>query len=328
MKQTCVVAVNIVTYNNASTIEACLTSLKAQALRNYQLCVIDNNSTDDTVKIVEKFAPSVIEVNATNIGYAAAHNQALLKSRSTYVLTLNPDVVLDKYFLKNMVDVMDNQNAKTIGSAAGLLFRVNNMRVTSTIVDGAGLYMLRSRRQVLRYEGQNVRLVDTRQTHIFGPDGAAAFYRRKMLEDIDLGDGVFDEHFYMHKEDVDVDWRAQLRGWSSLFVGTARARHIRTFRAGQRDRVDLYMRILAIRNRYYLLIKNEISWLFWRDFVWIILYDIGIFLYICLKERSSLVAYTQLFAQLPTLFRKRRRIQSARRAPLSMIGHLFVWRKI
>jgi GT2 family glycosyltransferase len=321
-KMTHKVAVHIVTHNSADTIPSCLKALQKQSFRNIVICIIDNNSTDNTAQIANKFAPDVLVKNTQNIGYAAAHNQALRYTKSEYVLTLNPDVLLGDRFIERMVGSIDGSPAR-VGSAAGLLYRVNSLSEISQQIDGAGLYMRRNRRQLLRHEGKYADTLVWKQEVIFGPDGAAAFYRREMLEDINLGDGVFDEDFFMHKEDVDVCWRAQLRGWSSLFVPDAQARHIRTFRAGQRKHIDSSMRMMAVRNRYYLMIKNELAMLFLRDFPLIALYDFGIFLYLLLKERSSLVAYAQVIQALQRLVQKRSRIQAHVVVGLFDMAHWF-----
>jgi GT2 family glycosyltransferase len=57
---------------------------------------------------------------------------------------------------------------------------------------------------------------------VFGASGGAAAYRRTMLEDV----GLLDEYFFMYLEDVDLAFRAQLRGWSSRYEPAARVRHV------------------------------------------------------------------------------------------------------
>lgn len=209
-----------------------------------------------------------------------------------------------------------------------LLYRVNALEEQSTVVDSAGLYLTPYRRQGLRLEGQTFTQGTKRHSPIFGPDGAAAFYKRAMLTDVNLGDGVFDEAFFMHKEDVDLCWRARLMGWTSEFVPEAVAYHIRTFRAGQRHRVSGYLRTIAARNRYYLLIKNELFTLFFRDVLWIMLYELGIFLYILFRERPSFEAYHMVVQEYSRLIQKRAAIQSHRRVRSNDIARWFQWRPV
>ncbi|MBZ0295748.1 MAG: glycosyltransferase family 2 protein [Anaerolineae bacterium] len=304
------ISVHIVTYNSATTIESCLQALLHQQSADFDACVIDNASQDETVNLVRRFDVPLI-VNPHNIGYAAAHNQAIDQSTSDYVLTLNPDVQLQPGFLAAMIAALDSQ--PQVGSAAACLLRVEQLGEKPQTIDGTGLYMRRSRRQGLKNEGLPADQRPQQRQPIFGPDGAAAVYRRAMLDDIRVNGEVFDTDFFMHKEDVDVCWRAQLRGWESLYVPQAVAHHVRGFRPGQRDRVSQEMRFLGLRNRYLLMLKNERLLHFLRDLPWIATYDLGILAYVLLRERKSLAAYRSLFALRRQMLAKRRIIQSQRK---------------
>lgn len=304
------IAVHIVTYNSASVIGPCLRALHAQDA-DFGVCIVDNGSSDGTVEQIAAGGWHLIE-NTANLGYAAAHNLALAQTDSDYVLTLNPDVLLQPGYLSAMARALDSR--PEAGSAAGCLLRIDHIDDTPTVIDGIGLYMRRSRRQGLLLENGPLAEAPVEPRAIFGPDGAAAFYRRAMLDDIAVDGEVFDEDFFMHKEDVDLCWRAQLAGWSSLHIPQARAYHIRTFRPGHRERVDSALRRDAVRNRYLMMMKNEIPALFWRDILWIALYDIAILGYLLLREPSSLTALAEAWKLRKSMLKKRRIIQSKRKA--------------
>jgi GT2 family glycosyltransferase len=201
-----------------------------------------------------------------------------------------------------------------IGSAAGCLLRVESLGAAPTCIDSAGLFMRRNRRQGLRFEGRPVAECPTQLEPIFGPDGAAAFYRRAMLEDIGVEGEIFDADFFMHKEDVDVCWRAQWRGWESVYVPDALAHHVRGFRPGQRSKVTAAMRCYGTRNRYLLMLKNEAPAHFFRDSAAITLYDLGILAYVLLRERETFNAFRSAWALRGRMLHKRRIIQNGRRA--------------
>ncbi len=304
------ISVHLVTYNSADPIEMCLDSLLGQQGVDFGVLVVDNASTDDTVARVQKKGVEVV-VNSENWGYSAAHNLAISRTQSDYVLTLNPDVWLAPGYLATMVGTLD-ENPK-LGSAAGLLLRVEKLGETPQWIDSTGLLMSRSRRQLLRNSGDPVAKTPLQSDAVFGPDGAAAIYRRAMLEDIAINGEIFDEDFFMHKEDVDVCWRAQLRGWQSLYVPEAVGHHIRGFRPGQRERVSADMRFLGVRNRYLLMLKNEIMPHFWRDAPAILWYDLKIWGFILLKERASLRAFGSVWSLRKRMMAKRRIIQAGRK---------------
>jgi GT2 family glycosyltransferase len=306
------VSVHIVTYNSAETIERCLSSLAEQRGVDFKTLVIDNASTDETVQRVEKMGVPIV-ANSTNLGYSVAHNQAIGGTTSEYVLTLNPDIWLDPNYLQQMVRALDH--TPHMGSACGRLLRVEQLGQPPYAIDSTGLFMRRNRRQGLCNESYPLELCPTQPQLIFGPDGAAAFYRRKMLENITVLGEVFDADFFIQKEDVDVCWRAQLLGWQSIYVPEAIGHHIRAFRPGQRYRrtVSKEMRFYAVRNRYLLMLKNEIPSHFLRDLITISVYDFGVLAYIILRERESWSSLMAVFPLARRMLQKRRIIQSSRR---------------
>src|SRR6202171_4729487 len=82
-------------------------SMKSVLEQNYphlEVVVIDNASTDGTADILEQFADKCrIHYNQENIGFAAAQNQAIATSQGQWVLALNPDVLLMKDFIEELV---------------------------------------------------------------------------------------------------------------------------------------------------------------------------------------------------------------------------------
>src|SRR5260370_32329437 len=89
------VTVTIITYDSGRFIKKCLESVLDQDYPLKEVIVIDNNSTDGTIDILEPFEDRCrIIYNEENIGFAAAQNQAIAASEAEWVLTLNPDVLL------------------------------------------------------------------------------------------------------------------------------------------------------------------------------------------------------------------------------------------
>lgn len=314
------ISVHIVTHNSAVTLPKCLEGIKHQTASDYQVVVFDNNSVDESRQIVDATGQTLY-TSDENIGYARAHNILIDRTDSKYVLTLNPDVYLLPTFLDSLAQKLEQH--PEVGSGAGRLLRVERLGDEPKVIDSTGLAMRRNRHQYLLNELMPVDRYEPKPCQIFGPDGAAAFYRRAMLEDIRVMDEVFDSNFFMQKEDVDVCWRAQLLGWSSLYVPDAVAYHIRSFRPGQRWRVSAEMRKLAIQNRYLLMLKNDIGAHFLRDLPYIISYDLAILIYIILYERESLSAGRSLWKLRKRMLEKRKIIQARRRVDWHSIAKWF-----
>src|ERR1700692_3092674 len=104
MIQQDLVSVTLVTYNSGRFIRRCLESVLEQGYSQLEGVGVGNASTDGTVDILEQFTDRCrIYYNQENIGFAAAQNQAISLSHGTWVLTLNPDVLLMKDFIEELV---------------------------------------------------------------------------------------------------------------------------------------------------------------------------------------------------------------------------------
>src|SRR6201996_3444107 len=114
------VSVTIVTYNSGRFIKRCLESVLDQNYPLKEIIVIDNNSSDGTIDILEPFEDRCrIVYNEENVGFSAAQNQAIALSEAEWVLTLNPDVLLLQGFLEALV-AAGNMDPR-VGSACGKL---------------------------------------------------------------------------------------------------------------------------------------------------------------------------------------------------------------
>ena len=163
------VSVNIVTFNSAGDIAACLESLRRQTFQDFHIHILDNASSDGTLHIVEPFDVDYLMRSPTNTGFCRAHNELARRFPSEYVLFLNPDTVLTPAFIEELVCALDAH--PEAASASGKLIRMDGKTIDST-----GIIMLREQRHLDRGECNEA-------GEIFGPSGAASMYRRKALDD-------------------------------------------------------------------------------------------------------------------------------------------------
>lgn len=311
------VAVNIVTWNSSEYIPTCLDAVRRQTYRDIEITVLDNGSSDGIGSTLAPYLEHGIKLiqNPCNIGYAAAHNQLIRATDSDFVLTLNPDVRLMPDFVEQLVEAM--HGSSKYGAASGQLRSVTREQLLTgapgandpLVIDEAGLGILHSRRQYARGYGKPAHTHCTRPALIFGPCGAAAFYRRAMLEDVSVNGEYFDEAFFVHKEDVDLAWRAQLLGWQSYYTPRALGFHVRAFHPGQRRGMSVTIRRHALKNRWLMAVKNEVAGTFLPDLPRILLYELQIFGYLLLKEQDALSAYIDFLRLLPQAIQWRRVIQ-------------------
>lgn len=160
--------------------------------------------------------------------------------------------------------------------------------------------MWRSRHAIDRGAGQS----DAGQYEVggdvFGISGACLMIRRQALEDIRFKDEYFDDTFFAYKEDIDVAWRLQRRGWKAWYEPSLRAfhhRHIKGITAASdvliarnhRSRSS-HMSYLSYRNHWLMLLKNERWTTWWRDGLWILWYEWKKFCFMLFTSPSSIRA--------------------------------------
>jgi len=218
---TSTVYVGIVTYNSAHLIEACLNALLKQAYPKVRIVVFDNNSSDDIGKRVQKYPRVRFIQSAQNVGYGRGHNSIISTipfKRNDYYLTLNPDARLTPTYISRLVTRCRRQKA---GWAVGKLYK----DIKQTILYSAGHAMFRDGYAFNIGYGMK----DTEQyafaRKIFGAPGAAALYSYQLIRDISAGNNFFDPVFFLYYEDIDVDWRANLMGYTCWFEPLATAVH-------------------------------------------------------------------------------------------------------
>ena len=303
------VVVSIVTCNGERFIKDCLECVFSQTRQATEVYVFDNASTDGTAELVARQFSTVKLISSdVNIGFGAGHNRVIARTQSSFVLVVNQDAFLEPSFLEELMTAVRLQGR--VGIAGGKLFscRTNQSEVKGEpTIDMTWLDIEKKRRQVCYASGQPDRDNVASPMLAFAMDGAVMLLRRAMLDDIGIDGEYFDEDFFAGKEDLDISWRAQLCGWKCMYVPAARGRHVRTFTpADRREEVSQTLKCSSIRNRYLLMLKNDLIPHFARHFPHIAFYDLKIFAYILLYERSSLKAYSQIVRLAPKALRKRR----------------------
>ncbi len=319
------VAVSIVTMNGRKYLQRCLDAVFAQTHRSIGVYVLDNASSDGTASFVSANFPEVTIILADrNIGFGAGHNQVIRRTQAPFVLVLNQDAYLAPTFIEELVAAM-NANPR-VGIAGGKLYSLRNAAPngnSENILDMTWLDIEKKRRQVCYAMGSRDEGDYSSPSLVFAIDGAATLLRRSMLEDVQFEGEYYDEDFFAGKEDLDISWRAQLCGWKCLYVPSAVGDHLRTFTPkDRRSQIPEVLRVSSIRNRYLLMMKNDLLRHFLRHLPHILAYDLKIFGYLLLRERSSLKGYAQVLQLLPRAAKKRRAIMSRKRVD---DGYILQW---
>ncbi|MCX5698302.1 MAG: glycosyltransferase family 2 protein [Candidatus Omnitrophica bacterium] len=269
------VSVIIVTIGAKGYLQLCLNSLLEQSHLPFEIIVIDNSSKPNFAREICRLFPSVkLYTSDENLFYAAGLNKGIGLSQGEFILCLNDDVILDQEFIRQALEgFLIREN---IGLVSGKI-----LRSSGKILDSTGLFLNAWRTAKERGYGQPDLGQFEQGGFIFGVSGAAAFYRKEMLEEIKDKNGYFDSRFNMFYEDLDISWRAQKYGWLAYYVPTALIYHVRggSFRPDSGIDKPIARRYLStqlqcdlIKNRYLTILKNE-------NFLSLILHLIPILLY-------------------------------------------------
>jgi len=299
------VAVNIVTYNSAEDIVACIESVRAQTFRDFRIHVLDNDSRDQTIERIAAYDLDLVRSSA-NSGFAKAHNDLIQSFPAEYALILNPDAILRPDFLAVSVRALDAR--PDAASLSGKLLRLDGKTIDST-----GIVWTRSQRHLDRGADEPDLGQYDKPGEIFGPSGAAALYRVQALKDVSFNGQCFDEDFFAYREDADLAWRCRLMGWTSIYVPDAVALHRRRVTPERRSQLSALINYHGVKNRFLLRLNNMTGSLYRRDFWRITIRDAAVIGWVLVREWSSFGALLYIVREFSRLWAKRQLIQSRRR---------------
>jgi GT2 family glycosyltransferase len=239
------VSIVVLNWNGRHLLAECLSALRAQTWRDFEIIVVDNGSQDGSLEWLAATAPDIQVIrNDMNLGFATANNQGIHAARAPLIAVLNNDALPEPDWLQVLVDVATREPG--VGMFASRIL----LREPAGTIDSLGIEVDRAGMAWNRAWGRRAtdRLVE-QPSEVFGPSGAAAVYRREMLDQI----GLFDDEFFIYYEDVDLAWRAQWRGWRCLYVPQAIVLHAHS---ATTKRGSPFKRRLLSRNKWWAIAKN------------------------------------------------------------------------
>ncbi|NVO01433.1 MAG: glycosyltransferase [Bacteroidetes bacterium] len=223
-------SVIIVNYNVKYFLEQCLLAVQ-KAMQNIdsEVFVVDNNSVDGSVKMVqEKFPKVKLISNSENVGFSKANNQAIEKSQGKYVLLLNPDTVVEDDTFSKVIAFVECHN-----DTGGLGVKM---------LDGKGRFLPESKRGLptpevafykifglsrlfpksKKFGRYHLGFIDKDEiSEVEILSGAFMLIRKEVLNKI----GLLDEAFFMYGEDIDLSYRIIKAGYKNYYFPETRIIH-------------------------------------------------------------------------------------------------------
>jgi len=201
------ISIIIPSWNTKDLLKNCLKSLGSL----YEIIVVDNNSTDGTVKMIEKEFPNVLLIkNKKNVGFGAANNQGMRKAKGDYLLLLNSDtivkneapLVMSQYLKKNSdVGVVGPKLLNEDGSLQPSAGPFPNLKISFIM-----LFLEHWLGDLVRSSFEKTKEVDWVM-------GAAFMFKKEILNKV----GFMDEGLFMYMDEVEWSFRIKKAGYKVVF---------------------------------------------------------------------------------------------------------------
>lgn len=267
MKQ--LLAVIVVTHNSHNVIADCVDGLARQHTSPHQVIIVDSGSDDSSYlepyRQIKHFQIHCRE----NIGFSAANNIGLgfVDNRVDFVLFINPDTFLTDNCLVSALETIQRKPQTAI--LTGILKGYDSEKhCPSGLLDSTGIFRTWYGRWYDR--GQGKRDDDQYKTEQEVPAVCGAFMlcRKRALESVverqTIGNRsvLFDESFFMYKEDIDLSLRLRKKGWHLLYAPQVIAYHARGW-AKDRKAISYEIRCMSSANEIRLNLKHHSPYLIW-----------------------------------------------------------------
>jgi GT2 family glycosyltransferase len=227
--------------------------LKSVVQFDFEIIVVDNNSVDGSVAMLENYYKDKIKliINKDNLGFSKANNMGIKVSEGAYILLLNPDTLVMEDTLQKMVDFMEiNTNAGAVGVK---------------MLDGEGKFLPESKRgfptpKVALYKmlglskifskskkfGQyHLGFLSKEETHeVDVLSGACMMIRRNVLEQV----GLLDEDYFMYGEDIDLSYQINKAGYKNYYFPETNIIHFKgeSTKKGSLNYVKMFYQAMLI----------------------------------------------------------------------------------
>ncbi len=202
------ISIIILNYNGGKDVIDCLESVKNIDYPNYEIIVVDNNSTDGSLENLRKKVPEIkIIQNEKNLGFAEGNNVGIRESNYDYVMLLNYDTIVGESILKDLIGVIEGN--EDIGIAGPMILyyddpdkiwcaggKLNLFGYTSHI--GKGL------KKELCYSPYFVDYIS----------GCAMLIKKEVIDKI----GLLTAEYFLYFEEVDFCFRAKKAGYECIYV--------------------------------------------------------------------------------------------------------------
>lgn len=234
------VSIIIVNWNARQYLKGCIESLENQTYKDFEIILVDNDSSDDSVKFVEEIFPRVqIIKNKSNMGFAEGNNIGIRNSKGFLIALFNPDAVADKNWLLNLVSVL--QSSDNIAAVSGKIFYLGDQFGKDAVFCTWAKIDSRTAMPYNFYDDEPYSKVDYLS-------GAAMIMKKSAIDKV----GLLDTDYFMYFEETDWCARIIRAGYDLIYTPNAIAWHVVSALVSDSHKKIYYME----RSRIRFAIKN------------------------------------------------------------------------
>lgn len=238
-------------FNGEQILKRCLKSLYATTYSNFQILIIDNGSTDNSITMIKTEFPDVdIIKSEKNLGYAGGCNLGIQSCSSRYIVLLNNDTTVQPDWLSLLMQTMKEHNSTAAVQPKILSIqhpeRFDYCGAAGGEIDIFGYPFARGR---LFYTMENDNGQYDSSQEIFWATGAAVLLKKSVLDKI----GLLEQDFFAHMEEIDLNWRMHLAGYKVVSQPEAVVYHQT---GGTLGEDKFYKMVLNHRNNLLMILRN------------------------------------------------------------------------
>ena len=258
----------IVNYNGKELLEKSLPSIVKYT--NADICVVDNNSTDDSLSFLKNNYPSIKLIESEeNLGYGNAHNLALeTHPNYNYYVFMNNDITVTSNWLEEMIKVF---NTKEGVGAVGPKILLSEKKDEKYLINSAGMDINKHLMAYDRYEGEYDDEKYNTVEKVDGICGAVMLLSKEVIEKVK----GFNPKMFLYYEDVDLSLRIRDLGYDIYYCGNSVVYHnhmasTKDMGSFKRNRMNMVNRYTSIKDRVgsVMALKETMwylcSWIVWK----------------------------------------------------------------
>ena len=268
------ILLTIVNYNGKKLLQKNIPFLLKYKGENTDICVVDNNSIDDSVSFLEQEYPNIkIVISKENVGYGRAHNLGFKQyPEYDYYVFLNNDIRVTENWLDSMLSIVSTQ--KDVG-VVGPKILLSQKKEGKYVINSAGMYinthLLAYDRYEEEYDDEKYSITET----VDAVCGAVMLIPRGVIRSV----GGFNEKMHLYYEDVDLCLRIKDEGYKIYYCGESTVYHdhmasTKSLGSFKRNWMSMKNRFISIRHRLGLSVAiKETIWYLYSWIVWKIFYS-------------------------------------------------------